>query len=175
VYFAALGSNWSQIARTRYSTEGIHHVLNPVRAAFIASLLDGAEGKSGRPIINSTDFPNYNVEALMSGETPAECLMWKTPLGPNVYATNNIHRHDNGKGEYTEAGKNDYLLTAKFDDVWFFESDLRTRVLPEVSSGTLQVRFQVYAYVGSLVRYGQSLAVACGKPFEPPTLAGFTF
>ena len=66
-------------------------------------------------------------------------------------------------------------MTAKFDDVWFFESDLRTRVLPEVSSGTLQIRYQVYAYVGSLVRYGQSLALAYGKPFEAPELAGFTF
>jgi hypothetical protein len=59
--------------------------------------------------------------------------------------------------------------------VWFFESDLRMRVLPEVSSGTLQVRYQVFAYVGSLVRYGQSLALAFGKPFEPPTAFGFTF
>jgi hypothetical protein len=184
VYFAALSANWSKIARTRYSTEGIHHVVNPRRIAFMAALLDGAEGKSGRPVINSTDFPNYNMEGLLDGVTPPEGLILKTPLGPNVYATNNIHTNDNGKGAYVERtekekeeGKtgNDYLLTAKFDDVWFFESDLRTRVLPEVSSGTLQIRYQVYAYVGSLVRYGQSLALAYGKPFEAPELAGFTF
>lgn len=176
VYLAALNSNWSQIARTRYSTENIHHVMNPVRAAYIASLMDGSESKSGRPIINATDFPNFNLAGMLeAGITPPEGMVFKTALGPNVYATNNIDRHDNEKGVYTEAGKNDYLLTAKFDDVWFFESDLRTRVLPEVSSGTLQIRYQVYAYVGSLVRYGQSLAIGYGKPFVPPTLFGFTF
>ena len=174
-YFAAMGSNWSQIARKRFSTENIHHVMNPVRVAYLASLLDGSESKSGRPVINSADFPNFNLQGMLEGVTPPEGLIFKTPLGPNVYATNNIHRHDNGKGAYTEAGENDYLLTGKFDDVWFFESDLRTRVLPEVSSGTLQIRYQVYAYVGSLVRYGQSLSIAYGKPFTPPTLFGFTF
>jgi HK97 family phage major capsid protein len=175
VYFAAWAANWSQIARKRYSTEGIHHIMNPRRIGYLASLLDGSEGKSGRPVINSRDFPNFNTAALMGDTTPPEGLMFQTPLGPNVYGTNNIHTKDNGKGVYTEAGTNDYLLTGKFDDVWFFESDLRTRVLPEVASGTLQVRFQCYAYVGSLVRYGQSLAVAYGKPFEAPTGFGFTF
>jgi hypothetical protein len=175
VYFAAMASNWSQIARKRYSTEGIHHILNPRRVGFLASLLDGPEGKSGRPVINARDFPNFNTQALLGSDTPAEGLMFQTPLGPNVYATNNLHTKDNGKGLFTEAGENDYMLTAKFDDVWFFESDLRTRVLPEVASGTLQVRFQVYAYVGSLVRYGSSLSLAYGKPFEAPTGFGFTF
>jgi hypothetical protein len=176
VYFAALGAAWSQIAKKRYSTAGIHHVWNPRRAAYVASLLDGTESKSGRPILNARDFPNFNIIGELDASiTAPEGLMFQTALGPNVYATNNIHTHDNEKGEYTEAGKADYQLTCKFDDVWLFESDLRTRVLPEVSSGTLQIRYQVYAYVGSLVRYGQSVVVACGKPFKEPTLFGFEF
>ncbi len=39
------------------------------------------------------------------------------------------------------------FLAGVWDDILLFEGDIRTRVLQEVLSGTLQVRFQVYSYV----------------------------
>lgn len=46
------------------------------------------------------------------------------------------------------AGTNeDRILVMKADENYLFESSLRTRVLPEVLSGNLQVRLQVYGYV----------------------------
>jgi hypothetical protein len=51
-------------------------------------------------------------------------------------------------------GTNDLALGAHWDDLWLFEGQVRTRVLSEVLSGTLQVRFQVYNYVAFLARYG---------------------
>ena len=39
------------------------------------------------------------------------------------------------------------LLAGVWDDLLLFEGEVRTRVLQEVLSGTLQVRFQLYSYV----------------------------
>ncbi len=46
---------------------------------------------------------------------------------------------------------------------------MRTRVLPEILSGTLQVRVQVYNYFAFLVRYGQSICVIQGTGLAAPT------
>ncbi len=175
VYFAAMKAAWSNIAKKRFSTEGIEHVMHPRRTAFIAACMDGAESKSGRPIINSTDIPNFNTMGLTNAETPAEGFAWKTPFGPGVYHTANIHTEDSGAGVKKAGETHDWLLSAKFDDVWFFESDLRTRVLPEILSGTLQIRFQVYAYLTTIVRYGPSICIVTGKPFVEPELFGWKF
>jgi hypothetical protein len=42
-------------------------------------------------------------------------------------------------------------------------------VLPEVLSGTLQIRYQVFNYFAFLVRYGQSIAVIQGTGTAAPT------
>jgi hypothetical protein len=39
------------------------------------------------------------------------------------------------------------FLAGVWDDMLLFEGDIRSRVLQEILSGTLQVRFQVYSYV----------------------------
>ena len=39
------------------------------------------------------------------------------------------------------------MITARWDDLYLWEGSMRTRVLSEVLSGTLQVRLQVYNYV----------------------------
>lgn len=44
------------------------------------------------------------------------------------------------------AGTEDAVLTFRGADHLLFEGPLRTRALPEVLSGTLTVRLQVYAY-----------------------------
>jgi hypothetical protein len=72
-------------------------------------------------------------------------------ISPNVPTTDNT---DGG------GATRDVAIAAKWDDLWLFEGELRTRVLPEVLSGTLQVRFQAYNYVAFLARYGQSIASA---------------
>jgi hypothetical protein len=41
-------------------------------------------------------------------------------------------------------------ISGTFDDLLLFEGDIRTRVLQEILSGTLQVRFQIYSYLAFL-------------------------
>ncbi len=174
--YSALNCNWSWIAKERYNVQNVHHVMNTRRAALFATQTDSAS-EAGKPFVNASDFPNFNIGAELGANTPAEGFVMRTPLGPNVYATVNIPATGNEAYTSLTGSTYDAILSAKFDDVWFFESDLRTRVLPEVLSGTLQIRFQVYAYVALLVRYGPSLAVACGKPFSAAEakFGGFLF
>lgn len=186
VLMAAMGANWSHIAKERFSTEGVHHVLNPAFGAYLASATDGAS-ETGRLVIGSQDIPNFNTSGIEPAVNPAEGYFMKTTLGPDVYISANIPpvlpQAQSASPTSILAAANSaatslissgteafsYLLSAKFDDVWFFESDLRARVLPEVLSGTLQIRFQVYAYIGLLVRYGPSVQFAGGKPFKVGT------
>ncbi|MGA8763877.1 MAG: phage major capsid protein [Candidatus Sulfotelmatobacter sp.] len=176
VILQAMGANWSHLAKERYDTSNVHHFINPSIAAFLASATD-TEKEKGRLLVNATDFPNFNISGqLDSDSTPAEGMLMKTPLGPNVYHTVNIPEKSNKAATALEGSSYSYCATVKTDDCWFFESDLRARVLPEVVSGTLQVRFQVYAYVGLLVRYGPSLQFAGGTPFAAaPELGGYKY
>lgn len=202
VLIGAMGANWSHIAKERFSTEGVHHVINPAFGAYLASATDAAS-ETGRLVINSTDIPNFNTSGETPPVNPAEGYFMKTTLGPDVYISANIPpvlpqaqsatpasilaASNKAATELIGSGAEafSYLLSAKFDDVWFFESDLRVRVLPEVLSGTLQIRFQVYAYIGLLVRYGPSVQFAGGTPFKvgtsfaaaptEPALAGYAY
>lgn len=42
------------------------------------------------------------------------------------------------------------VIAGVFDDLLLFEGEIRTRVLQETLSGTLQVRFQIYSYIAFL-------------------------
>jgi hypothetical protein len=186
IWLMGLNANWSHIAKERFDVQNVHHVINPAFSSCLASLTDGAKSEAGRLFINASDFPNYNISGEMAANTVAEGHFLQTPLGPNIYHSANIPpilpQAKTEKGEQksilfaankepnklTTSGTEAYSygLTAKFDDIWFFESDLRTRVLPEVLSGTLQIRFQVYAYISLLVRYGPSLQFCGGKSWK---------
>jgi HK97 family phage major capsid protein len=64
------------------------------------------------------------------------------------------------------------VVTARFDDLYLFEGSMRTRVLTEVLSGSLQVRFQVYNYVAFMAnRRPESISVVSGTGTIPA--AGF--
>ena len=69
------------------------------------------------------------------------------------------------------AGTNeDRILVMKSDDHILWESSVRTRVLPDVGSGTLTVRLQVYGYVAfTAERYPKGLAIISGTGLVAPT------
>lgn len=157
-----LGAMASQIAWNRYDLSNLAYVLHPRRWFWYATSLDS----TGRPLVESSDFSPFNPGMINVNSVPAEGLAGRTPFGPDVYIDANVPTTDNGSGSLT--GTNDVAIAAKWDDVWLFEGEMRTRVLPEVLSGTLEVRFQVYNYVAFLVRYGQSLAIAEGTYFAAP-------
>ncbi len=69
------------------------------------------------------------------------------------------------------AGLNeDRVIVARFADFWLWESFLRTRVLPEVNSGKLNVRLQVYSYLAlTAERYPSGTSVIGGTGLVTPT------
>jgi hypothetical protein len=60
------------------------------------------------------------------------------------------------------------IVVARFPDLYLWEGSLRTRVLTEVLSGTLQVRFQVYNYFAFMGnRRPESISVISGTGVIP--------
>lgn len=69
------------------------------------------------------------------------------------------------------AGTNeDRILVMKADENYLYESSIRTRVLPEVGSGTLTVRLQVYGYLAfTAERRPAATSVISGTGLVAPT------
>jgi HK97 family phage major capsid protein len=168
IFNMALGAAASKASYARYSLENFHFLMHPRRWFWFATSLDGASGTSGRPIVSADGFGPTNAVALHNGPVPNEGLAGRVPFGPNSYIDGNVPILATAAGAVT-GGTNDLALGAKWDDIWLFEGALRTRVLSEVLSGTLQVRFQLYNYVTLLVRYGASISVIVGTGMAAPT------
>ena len=54
------------------------------------------------------------------------------------------------------------ILVGKFDDSYLFEGGVKTRVLPDVLSANLTVRFQAYGYVTAVHRFAKNVSVITG-------------
>lgn len=68
------------------------------------------------------------------------------------------------------AGTEDKIIVTKADDHLLFEGQLRTRVLPEIGSGTLTVRLQVYKYVAfTAARFPTATTIVGGTGLIAPT------
>lgn len=64
----------------------------------------------------------------------------------------------------------DSIIVMRAQDCILYESSLRTRVLPEVLSGTMQVRVQVYGYLAfTAERQPKSLTILSGSGFATPS------
>jgi len=63
----------------------------------------------------------------------------------------------------------DVILVLRASDLLLWESSVRSRVLPEVGSGTLTVRLQVYGYIAfSAERYPKSTSLIGGSGLATP-------
>jgi HK97 family phage major capsid protein len=131
-------------------------------AVMIPSIWYWATGQldsSNRPLIQT--LATYNPAAVQQ-QLVADGLVGVLGLGLPVYLDGNIPSNL-GQSE-TESR----LIVARFEDLYLWEGSMRTRVLQEVLSGTLQVRFQVYSYVAFMAnRRPESIAVISGTGMIP--------
>jgi hypothetical protein len=69
------------------------------------------------------------------------------------------------------AGTNeDYILVMRASDSYLWESAIKTRVLPEIGSGNLTVRMQVYGYLAfTAERQPKSITLVSGTGLAAPT------
>jgi HK97 family phage major capsid protein len=61
------------------------------------------------------------------------------------------------------------ILVGKFDDSFLFESGVKTRVLPDILSANLTVRFQVYGYVALAHRFNKAVSAVTGTGTVAPS------
>jgi HK97 family phage major capsid protein len=64
----------------------------------------------------------------------------------------------------------DPVVVVKEDDLYLWEGALRLRALPEILSGTLQIRFQLYAYSAFMPdRFPASVSMIAGSGYAAPS------
>jgi hypothetical protein len=64
----------------------------------------------------------------------------------------------------------DPVVVLKEDDLYLWEGALRMRALPEILSGTLQIRFQLYAYSAFMPdRFPASVSMIAGSGYAAPS------
>lgn len=84
---------------------------------------------------------------------------WPTTFGGTTAPTMSTVSNGHTSPTAGSGGNPDYtpFFAGVMDDLFVWEGDLRTRTLSEVLSGTLQVRFQAYAYIALMTnRYQDS-------------------
>lgn len=146
----------STIAKNRYKgAEAI--VMHPSIWYFLVGQTDS----SGRPLVVPTSNGPWNSAGVVTEAGGAQGSVG-TFMGLPVYADSAI-----------AVGANSELpiVVASFSDNILMESGIRTRVLPDVGSASLTVRFQVYGYTAMAARYPTGIAKIVGTGLVPA--AGF--
>jgi HK97 family phage major capsid protein len=145
----------SQVEKNR-KMPALATFMTPSMWYWIASQLD----TSNRPLVQIESGTGFNVLGLQTGavsEGPAGRVMALPVLTDGNIPSN------------LGAGTNETrIITARTSDLYLFEGSMRTRVLQEVLSGTLQVRFQVwnyFAFMGN--RRPESISVVSGTGLIP--------
>jgi len=165
--FTASGQLISRVSRNRFLAPDAF-VANPA----VWWALSTSTDSTGRPLVVPTDGGNnFNQVAAASGAALAEGLagrMLSLPLwiDPNIPLTfggtgatqpylgaisnGHVAPIDGSGGTSTNANVFTPLIAARWQDLFVWEGQMRTRVLQEVLSGNLAVRFQLYAYNASI-------------------------
>ncbi|SMF86098.1 phage major capsid protein [Streptomyces sp. Amel2xC10] len=133
-------------------------VMHPRRWAYLLAATDN----NGRPLVTpDAGNPQNNIATL--GAVAAEQVvgqMHGLPVitDPNMPTT-------------VGAGTNqDVVHIVRASDLLLYESGIRSRVLPDVGSGTLTVRLQVYGYLAfTAARYPKSIVEVAGTGLVAPS------
>jgi HK97 family phage major capsid protein len=163
--YTAAGQLKSKMHRNRFLPPTAW-VANPAVWEALATAVDG----NSRPLVTPEGNGPFNAISQL-GEAVSEGLAGKIStlpiyLDPNIPLTfggtsatqpyigaiSNGHTApvDGSGGSSTNANVFTPLIGARWDDLFLWEGDVRTRVLSEVLSGNLAVRFQLYAYAASM-------------------------
>lgn len=154
--YPCLADSVNEVATNRYvPPEAI--IMHPRRWYWAAAQLDSAS----RPYIIPTAGQGPTNALAGQSDAAAEGLVGNI-LGVPVYIDANV--------QTTVSSTRDVIYVTRPSDHWLFESSIRTRVLPEVGSGTLTVRLQLYSYMAfTAERYPRSTSIVTGTGTTTPT------
>ena len=147
----AFAQGLSQVAKNRFSGAEAY-ILHPS----IWYGLVGLSDSNGRPIVVPNANGPFNAAAV-NGAPGAAMGPVGNILGVPAFL-------DPGIPTVSSALP---VIAAKFSDTILMESGMRTRVLPDVLSANLTVRFQLYAYCAMAARYPAGIVKLQGTGFNP--------
>jgi HK97 family phage major capsid protein len=153
----AIAKGISKVVTNRFKpVEAI--VMNPSVWYWLASQVDG----SNRPIVVPTGAGPFNAGGVLTSPGAPAGLVG-TIQGVPVYVDATLPKN------YGTGTNQSPILVGKFSDSYLFESGVKTRVLPDVLSGNLTVRFQVYGYAALAHRFNKSVSVISGTGTVAPS------
>lgn len=126
-----------------------------------------ADTVTGRPLFIQSSYGPYNVPGLNEASPVPQGVAGEIFGLPVIKDANMPTTALSGAAT---GGTQDAAVVLKEDDQILWEGQMKMRALPEILSGTLQIRFQVYAY--SALTFGRvpnSVAVVGGTGFAAPT------
>ncbi len=148
-FYAAVADAVQRIHTLRFQPP-THIVMHPRRWAWLTAEFDEA----GRPLVVPAAQVPTNAAATQAGVISEG--MVGTMQGLPIIVDANI-------GTTYGEGAEDVAYVQRSSDIFLWESEIRTRVLPEVGSGNLTVRLQLYGYCAFTAgRYPKSIAEITG-------------
>ena len=153
----ALAKGISKVTTNRFkAAEAI--VMHPSMWYWFASQVDG----SNRPLVVPVTGASQAFNASGTVTNPgAPAGLVGTIQGVPVFIDATLPK--------TYATNQSPILVGKFSDSYLFESGVKTRVLPDVLSSNLTVRFQVYGYAALAHRFNKSVSAISGTGTVAPS------
>jgi HK97 family phage major capsid protein len=116
---------------------------------------------TNRPLIIPESGGPFNPMVLQTGAV-TEGPVGRLTTGTPVILDGNIPSNLGGGSNETR------VITLRTSDLYLWEGAIQTRVLTEVLSGTLQVRFQIYRYAAFMGnRLSKAIAIVSGTGMIP--------
>jgi len=135
-------------------------VMHPSLWYWFASQVDG----SSRPLVVPVTGASQAFNAAGTVTNPgAPAGLVGTIQGVPVFIDATMPK------TYGAATNQTPVLVGKFSDSYLFESGVKTRVLPDVLSSNLTVRFQVYGYAALAHRFNKSVSAITGTGTVAPS------
>jgi HK97 family phage major capsid protein len=129
----------NQIETLRFNSDNLAVWVHPRRSNSWAFAVDG----NGRPLFVKGSYQPWNALGVNEPNPLFQGVAGEV-FGLPVVKDANMPTTMNGTA--TTGGTADPIVVLKEDDLVLFEGAVRMRALPEILSGTLQIRFQLYAY-----------------------------
>ena len=155
----AIAQAISSVVTNRYKApEGI--IMHPSTWYWFLSQVDGSNRPLVVPVSPASQAFNANGTATTAG---AAAGLVGTIHGVPVYIDATMTK------TFGTGTNQSPIIVGKFSDSYLFESGVKTRVLPDVLSANLTVRFQVYGYLALAHRYAKSAAAVSGTGAVAPS------
>jgi HK97 family phage major capsid protein len=163
--YRSIANGVNQIETLRYAAPTALWV-HPRRSNSWAFAMDS----NNRPLFVPAGYGPWNALGL-NEPTPVPQGVAGELFGLPVVKDANMVTTANGGSSYAgTGGTQDPVVVVKEDDLLLYEGTLRLRALPEILSGTLQIRFQVYAYSAFVsTRFPPSISIIAGAGVAAPS------